>query len=353
MRESRKLDHIKFSLQIEDGPAANSFSDLQLVHNCLPSLAWSEINVACSVAGISMLNPIIINAITGGASDVVHINEQLAEFARMTGCTMAVGSQFAGIENADVESSYKIIKQVNPNGIVFANLGAYATPAHAQQAIDMIQADAIQIHLNPAQEIIMTEGDRDFSEYLRNIAKIVETVDVPVIVKEVGCGIAKEQAKQLIDIGVKAIDVGGAGGTNFIAIEAARKEDYLASDLLLWGIPTAISAIEVASVIPNSVDLIVSGGVRTPLDVVKALALKGKAVGLATPILKIIQQHGIEHACQWFNTFIEDIKKYMFLVGVKKPTELSHVPLVITGYSSQWLTARGIDITKYAHRSKT
>lgn len=352
MRQSRKLDHVKYSLQIDDGPIANSFADFKLIHHCLPNLVWDELDLTSAVAGIALANPVIINAITGGAEDVGDINARLAEFAKFTGCTMAVGSQFAAIENQSVEPSYRIIRQINPHGTVFANLGAYATPEQAQRAVDMIGASAIQIHLNPAQEIMMTEGDRDFSGYLQNIAQIVKTVDVPVIVKEVGCGIAREQAQSLVDAGVSAIDVGGTGGANFVAIEAARKKFLPEPELLEWGIPTAISSVEVDQVLPDNVDLIVSGGIRTSLDVVKALALNGKAVGLATPILKMIQQRGVEQAVNWFNGFIETIKKYMLLVGAKDIAALTGVPVVITGYSAQWLTNRGFNLKKYANRCK-
>lgn len=352
MRHSRKLDHIKYALQIDDGPVANSFADFKLIHHCLTDLVWDELNITSAVAGIAIANPIIVNAITGGADDVAGINARLAEFAKITGCTMAVGSQFAAIENNAVEPSYRIIRQVNPNGVVFANLGAYATPEQAQTAIDMVEASAIQIHLNPAQEIMMAEGDRDFSRYMRNIDQIIKKVDVPVIVKEVGFGIAREQARSLIGIGVSAIDIGGAGGTNFIAIEAARKNAQLESELLEWGIPAAISSVEVAQILPDNVDLIVSGGIRTPLEAVKALALQGKAVGLAAPILKIVQQQGVEQAVNWFTEFTEIMKKYMLLVGAKNIAALAAIPVVITGYSAQWLSSRGIDLKKYAGRSE-
>ncbi len=349
MRQSRKLDHIRYSLAIDDGPAANGFADFRLVHNCLPELDWDQITLTCSVAGIALEHPVILNAITGGSDDVCKINGRLAEFAKLTGCAMAVGSQFAAIEDHTAAASYQIIRKVNPQGIVFANLGAYALPEQAQQAIDMIEASAIQIHLNPAQEIIMNEGDRSFSGYFKNIADIVDAVDVPVIVKEVGCGIAKEQARRLADIGVGAIDVGGAGGANFLAIESARKNASLESELLEWGIPTAISTLEVAAGAAH-VDMIVSGGLRTPLDVVKALALHGKAVGLATPILKMIQQQGVEPAVHWFNDFSEMLKRYMLLVGAGNIAALSQIPVIITGDSAQWLQARGIDIKRYACR---
>ena len=152
------------------------------------------------------------------------MNGHIAEFACLTNTAMAVGSQYAALEDPEVQHSYQIVREKNPDGIIFANLGAHATPMQAQLAVDMIHAQAIQIHLNPAQEFMMAEGDRDFSGYLKNIAKIVESVKVPVIVKEVGCGIAKEQAALLAEVGVKAIDVGGMGGTNFLAIEAARSQ---------------------------------------------------------------------------------------------------------------------------------
>ncbi|MEG6585696.1 type 2 isopentenyl-diphosphate Delta-isomerase [Dendrosporobacter sp. 1207_IL3150] len=353
MRESRKLDHIKHALKTADGPQSNRFEDFKLIHNCLPKLAWDEIDLSCTAAGLKLSNPIIINAITGGANDITDINAKLAEFANITGCAIAVGSQFAAIENKEVTASYRVVRRKNPSGIVIANLGAYAKPEHAQQAIEMLEADALQIHLNPAQEIIMAEGDRDFTDYLENITKIAQSTKVPVIAKEVGCGIAKEQAKMLVEAGVKAIDVGGAGGTNFIAIEAARTSDDLDQDMLSWGIPTAISAVETASVLPSNVDLIISGGIRTPLEAVKAFALNAKAIGIANPILKTIKQHGLEKAAAWFEGYTYQIKRYMLLTGAKNLSELTNIPIIITGPSFDWLSVRGADPSKYALRSKT
>ena len=352
MRQSRKLDHLKYSLSLADGPGLSGFSDIALVHNCLPNVAWNELDISSSLAGIPINKPLIINAITGGAHDVTTVNGRIAEFARLTNTAMAVGSQYAALEDPEVEQSYKIVREKNPDGIIFANLGAYATPRQAKLAVDMINAQAIQIHLNPAQELMMTEGDRDFSGYLTNIAKIVESVKVPVIVKEVGCGIAKEQVQLLAETGIKAIDIGGMGGTNFLAIEAARSQMKIDPEVLSWGIPTAISAIETMAVLPKQLDMMVSGGVRTSLDVVKSLALGGAAVGMATPVIRMLYEKDIEYAVSWFEHFLHEIKCYMLLSGAANIRDLVKVPVVITGYSREWLVARGVDIGKYGLAKK-
>lgn len=352
MRQSRKLDHLKYSLSLGDGPGVNGFDDIGLVHNCLPNLGWNQIDLSSSIASIPITSPVIINAITGGANDVAKINGNIAEFARLTNVAMAVGSQYSALEYPEVQQSYEIVREKNPDGVIFANIGAYATAQQAQLAVDMIDAQAIQIHLNVAQELLMTEGDRDFTGYLANIAKIVDKVKVPVIVKEVGCGIGKEQAMLLSEIGIQAIDVGGMGGTNFLAIEAARSQLEVVSETLSWGIPTAISAIETMSVLPKHLDMMVSGGIRTSLEVVKSLALGGAAVGMAVPIIRILQEKNVEDAVAWFNGFLHEIKCYMLLVGAANIRDLTTVPVVITGYSKDWLTARGIDITTYGISKK-
>lgn len=353
MRQSRKLDHLKQAMALKDGPLTNGFADLLLVHNCLPDIAVSDVDLSCRFLGLEMSHPIIINAVTGGDKDVTEVNEKLAQFAKLTHSVMAVGSQFAAVEQSTVERSFKIVKEVNPDGIVFANLGAHATPEQAQQAIDMIDAKALQIHLNVAQELVMTEGDRDFSGYIANVAAIAHHVKVPVIVKEVGFGISREAAIKIVNSDVTAIDIGGAGGTNFVAIEGARSRATLDVDMLKWGIPTAVSTIEVLEVLPPEMELIVSGGIRTPLEVIKALALGGNAVGIAGPILRLVQENDIETAATKFEAFLASIKQYMVLLGTRNISDLSYIPVVITGKSRDWLTSRGIDVLKYNARIKS
>lgn len=352
MRQSRKLDHLKYSLALADGPNASGFADLSLVHNCLPNLSLKDINLSSSIANIKVSHPVIINAITGGAIDVAPINERIADFARITNTAMAVGSQYAALECPEVQHSYKIVREKNPQGIILANLGAYVTPEQAQMAVDMVDAQGIQIHLNAAQEIMMTEGDRNFSGYLSNISKITNKVNVPVIIKEVGCGIAREQAAMLAEVGIQAIDVGGAGGTNFLAIEAARRQLETNLETLSWGIPTVISAVETISVLPKHVDMMVSGGIRSPLDVIKSLALGGVAAGMATPIVKMLYEKDMDAAVTWFKQFLHEIQCYMLLLGAANIKELENTPMIISGYSKEWLMARGIDIRKYALNEK-
>ncbi|MGI6093024.1 MAG: type 2 isopentenyl-diphosphate Delta-isomerase [Negativicutes bacterium] len=352
IRQSRKLDHLKYAMALKDGPVANGFNDFSLIHNCLPDIASSDVTLSCTLCGLELNHPVIINAVTGGDKDVTEVNAKLAEFARQTNSVMAVGSQFAAIESPEVEESFNIVNTVNPDGIVFANIGAHATAKQAELAVKMIKAKAIQIHLNTAQELIMGEGDRDFSGYLENISLIAAAVNVPVIVKEVGCGIAKEQAIKLFQAGVKAIDVGGVGGTNFLAIEAARNKSDLDKETLSWGIPTAISTVETLSVLPSNREVIVSGGLRTPLEVVKAIALGGSAVGIANPILRLVLKNDMPGAVAAFKEFLVKVKLYMTLLGAKTIQDLHSVPIIITGKSKDWLTARNIDITQFANRQK-
>jgi isopentenyl-diphosphate delta-isomerase len=351
VRQSRKLDHLKYSLALGDGPGTNGFADFSLVHNCLPGLAWSDIELTTAVAGIPLRHPVIINAITGGAADVSDINARLAELARETGAAMAVGSQYAALEDPAVCESYRIVRTVNPDGPLFANLGAHATPDQAVRAVAMIGADALQLHLNVAQELAMDEGDRDFSGYLDNIAAIVAACPVPVIAKEVGAGIAREQAAALVRAGVKAIDAAGAGGTNFVAIEAARGASELPADTIPWGIPAAVSAVEIAFILPADVDLIVSGGIRTPLEAVKALSLGGRAVAVAAPAIRLLSDKSMPDAIAWFDAFLTEMRRYMLLAGARRVRDLTSVPLVITGRSREWLDQRGIDTSRYACRS--
>jgi isopentenyl-diphosphate delta-isomerase len=349
VRPSRKLEHLRYSLLLHDGPVDNGFADFTLIHNCLPDISWDDLNLSCSIAGIPMKHPIIVNAITGGGMDVLDVNARLAEFSRITGTVMALGSQYSAFENPEVQDSYKIVNKLNPNGDIIANLGAHATVEQAKKAVEMVGAKALQIHLNAAQELFMTEGDRQFSGYLKNIDTICSRLHVPVIVKEVGFGIAKEQALKLIAVGVKAIDVGGAGGTNFVAIESARSGINVSQDALAWGIPTAVSAVEVSSVLSPHVDLIVSGGIRTPLEVIKSLAIGGQAVGIAGPIIRLICENSMDVAVNWFNNFLNELKQYMLLLGAKNLKNLIATPMIITGRSREWLTARKIDINKYSN----
>jgi isopentenyl-diphosphate Delta-isomerase len=350
-RKSRKIDHLQQAIALPDGPACTGFSDLTLVHNCLPEINSACVSIATTCAGLQLQHPVIINAMTGGAAALTQVNERLATVAKQTGSVMAVGSQFSALQFPEVAESFRVVRKLNPDGIIWANIGAYASLEDAQRIVDMIEADALQVHLNSAQETSMAEGDSDFTGWLRRIEEMAKRLPVPVIVKETGCGMAMEQIRRLSMTGAKAIDVGGAGGTNFIAIESARIGRELSEDLLTWGIPTAVSALEAAEVLPYGVDLIVSGGVRTPVDGLKSFAIGAAAVGIAAPVLRLTEQKDVEAAVQWVLEYLNTLKQCLVMLGKSSIGEVASHPLVITGYVAQWLEARDISIKKYARRS--
>lgn len=341
LRQSRKLAHLKLAQTIADGPCHTGFADVRLLHNCLPGIGMSDTALPTVVAGITLAHPIIINAVTGGADDVAETNRALAKAARATKSAMAVGSQYASLEDKRVRDTFSLVRDEYPDGVVFANLGAHVSPDQAKEAVAMIDAQALQIHLNVGQELVMREGDREFGGYLERIAAIAEVLPVPVIVKETGCGMAAEQLRQLAAAGVAAVDVGGAGGTNFLAIEAARSSRTLPEELLAWGTPTAVSLVEAKAVLPPSVSVIASGGVRSAADMAKSLALGADAVAIAGPVVRAVE-HSEEAAVAWINERLQELRCLMVLCGACAPQKLSNKPLVILGETGEWLRARGL-----------
>lgn len=252
------------------------------MHHSIPNINVDEVDLTSRTTDFDMTYPIYINAMTGGSEWTKQINAKLAVVARETGLAMAVGSTHAALRNPKMAESFSIARQTNPEGIIFSNVGADVPVDKAVEAVSLLDAQALQIHVNAPQELVMPEGNREFSTWLDNVAAIVQRVDVPVIIKEVGFGMSKELYKDLIDVGVTYVDVSGKGGTNFVTIENERRSnkdmDYLAN----WGQSTVESLLE-SSAYQDSLNVFASGGVRTPLDVVKSLALGAKAVGMSRP----------------------------------------------------------------------
>jgi isopentenyl-diphosphate delta-isomerase len=299
------------------------------------------------IGGLKFGSPIFINAMTGGSISTIEINRDLAAAAKTTGVALAVGSQRAALSNPQLTETYRIVRTVNPEGVIIGNLGADTTVEDAKRAVEMVEANMLQLHLNVPQELVMPEGDRDFRGILRSIEQVVRHLAVPVIVKEVGFGMSSETYRQLMEIGVSQIDVGGRGGTNFIRIENQRRtsDDY--PFLYGWGQSTVVSLLEL-QLIKHPFDVIASGGIRNALDMVKTMILGAKAVGVAGPILRLHAEAGAEGVIQAIDTWHEHLKIIMTMLGVRTIRELSSVPLVITGKSKDWCLARGIDIHRYA-----
>ena len=320
----------------------NMFDDITILHNCLSEVNLKEIDISTSLQGIKLEKPIIINAMTGGTPEGERINRQLAIIAKRLNLAMAVGSQKIALENPKSTRSFEIVREVNPEGIIFANLGADATVDEARRAIEMIGADALQLHLNVPQEVIMKEGCKDFRGTVNNISQIVNNIDVPVIVKEVGFGIAGEEAAALIECGVKIIDVGGTGGTNFIAIESLRRKSSLLKKFESWGIPTPISLIEVLRAAEGRADVIASGGLKDGFDAAKAIALGAKAAAYAGSFLHILLNKGPSSLEKHILHIEKEIKYIMAMTGARNLAELRKRPVIIKGETYHWVKCREI-----------
>jgi isopentenyl-diphosphate delta-isomerase len=335
-RSSRKKEHIQHFLQ-HDFEGDNYFKHIFLEHNSLPEIDFQEIDTKCSFFGKDISFPLMINAMTGGFKDGVEINRKLAVVAKTLNIPMAVGSQAIAVTDKDYEPSFKVVREVLNQGVVIANINAFAKAHEVLRAIDMIQADAVQIHLNPAQEICMPEGDRNFKGVLKNLEDIAAKIDKPLIVKEVGFGISKDAAKRLFEAGIKYIDIGGRGGTNFIKIESARNKEFDFGELFEWGIPTALSLIECRSV-SKDLNIICSGGIRSAEEIVKALCAGADMTGISGPILRALLESDYEGALKYVENIIYKSKVIMFLLGKKNVKELKTVPYRIKGELKELLT---------------
>ncbi|RSL33480.1 type 2 isopentenyl-diphosphate Delta-isomerase [Salibacterium salarium] len=348
-RAERKKDHINYALT-NSVEQSNSFDDVHFVHNSLPETSVSNIDVSVMIGELPLSSPIIINAMTGGGgTETEVINGRLAAAAKNTGVAMAVGSQMAALKDSDEKSTYQTVRNHNKEGIIFSNLGSELTINQAEQAVEMLQADALQIHLNVIQELVMPEGDRDFQGALDRIIAVADAIDVPVIVKEVGFGLSRDAVKKLTNSGIQVVDTGGNGGTNFSSIENERRTaPFRFFDE--WGISTVSSIVESVQE-TSSLSVIGSGGVRNGSDIAKAIALGADAAGMAGNVLAAVQQGGQKGAEQFLERCLEELKMIMAAVGAENIFELKKAPIVVTGSTREWLTERGIDTKEYSKRN--
>ena len=338
----RKDEHILTSLKLRQNQDLADFSDIHLVHNCLPERNLNEVTLETGFLGMKLGSPLFFNALTGGTPLSKRVNAALAGAARECGLPMALGSQMAALDNPHVEDTFRVVRERNPGGLIWANLGSYATPELARRALEMVGAAALQIHLNVPQELAMKEGDCRFRGTLRRIEKIAAAVQCPVIVKEVGFGIAREQARLLIEAGAAAIDVGGRGGTNFLAIENRRTRSgrRLSPELLSWGLPTAVSLLEVLDGASGRAAVIASGGMFSSLNVAKSLAMGAQAVGIAGYPLYLLLKRGRRALVRAIKRLERELRLIMLMTGSASLEELRRAPLVITGPTGEWMRER-------------
>ncbi|PFA70020.1 type 2 isopentenyl-diphosphate Delta-isomerase [Bacillus sp. AFS015802] len=347
-RAQRKQDHINYALSTGQ-QRKTGFDEVAFVHQSLPNIAVDETHLQTEIGELKWSSPIFINAMTGGGGETTSkINEELSTLSRETGLAIAVGSQMSALKDPAERKTYEIVRKYNPNGMVFGNLGSEATVQQARDAVEMIEANALQIHLNVIQELTMPEGDRDFRGALDRIMEIADGISVPVIVKETGFGISSEVAESLSHSNISAIDAGGFGGTNFSKIENQRRKRML--DFFDdWGIPTAISIAEshAASLKP----ILASGGIQNSLDIIKSLGLGASAVGMAGVILKQLLESGLEDTIEEVNQIHTDIRFLMSALGCRRIEDLHRVPMVLSGHVYHWLDVRGLNPGRYSTRT--
>jgi isopentenyl-diphosphate Delta-isomerase len=322
--EVRKSDHIKINLEQDVRSGLTSgLERYHFIHEALPELDLEAVDMSLTLFGKKLAAPILISSMTGGSEQAGEINQRLAEAAQECGVAMGVGSQRAALEDPRQIPTYAITRKAAPDILLFANLGAVQLNHgygidECRHAIDMIQANALILHLNPLQEAVQVGGDTNFAGLAKKIEGICNKLDVPVIIKEVGWGISARTAKMLSECGVSAIDVAGAGGTSWSQVEMHRASDEftreLAATFVGWGIPTAESILNVKKAVPD-MTIFASGGLKDGLDIATCLALGATLGGMAGPYLKAAAVSG-ERASEKIRLTARQIRVSMFAAGV-------------------------------------
>lgn len=350
MSGDRKDDHVRLAAEQQRTRGDdNGFDDVAFIHHALAGIDRTDIALTTGFAGIGWPVPLYINAMTGGSAMTGGINRDLAIAARETGVAIATGSMSPYFADTGVAETFRVLRTENPGGFIMANINATATVDNARRAVDLLAADALQIHLNTIQEIVMPEGDRSFSAWAPRIEQIVAGVDVPVIVKEVGFGLSRETLTVLNGLGVHAADVGGRGGTDFARIENSRRTAGDYSFLNDWGQSAAACLLDgVGAGLP----LLGSGGVRHPLDVARALALGARAVGASGAFLHTLLDGGVPALIEQLSTWLDQLTALMTVLGARTPADLTGTDIIIGGDLRTFCTDRGIDTRALATRSR-
>jgi len=347
LTSGRKLDHLRICADEEIERGFSGFSDIRLVHSALPECDLSRIDLSTRFLGRKFSSPLFIAAMTGGHPDTTEVNIRLARAAEHYGIGMCVGSQRAALENPVFEESFRVVRKEAPGAFLVANLGIVQLREYgldwARKAIAMIEADAIAIHLNFLQEAIQPEGDHDATGCYDALTSFCSESPVPVIVKETGTGISGETAEACWGAGVQAIDIGGWGGTSWAAIEAFRADRSgeekgpalvaLGTLFQEWGIPTAVSLVEV---LRTGGPVIATGGIRTGVDMAKALALGAALCGLALPLLRPAMESE-EALFARIEELHMELQTAMFLCGAAKTGDMKRTRMYITGKTREMI----------------
>ncbi|MBN8593624.1 MAG: type 2 isopentenyl-diphosphate Delta-isomerase [Anaerolineae bacterium] len=297
--ETRKVDHIRINLEenVQFPRLKTGLEKYRFIHQAIPEIDLDAVDTQINLFGKTLTAPILISSMTGGAELASRLNYNLAEAAQEHGIAMGLGSQRAAIERDDLAYSYQV-RKVAPSILLFANLGAVQLNyrygvSECQRAVDMVNADALILHFNVLQEAVQPEGDTNFAGLLKQIEKVIKSINVPVIAKEVGWGFSEQNVRALSEVGVTAIDVAGAGGTSWSEVEYHRAPTEfharIAASFADWGIPTAEAIQYAVKAAPHAI-VIASGGLRNGIDIAKCIALGASLGGIAGPFLKAASQ---------------------------------------------------------------
>ncbi|PVU75601.1 type 2 isopentenyl-diphosphate Delta-isomerase [Sulfolobus sp. SCGC AB-777_G06] len=353
---NRKIEHVEICLYEKvEGYTSTLLENVRLVHQSLPGFSLSDVDTSIMFLKKRMSAPIIVTGMTGGTPELGRLNGLIAEVVEEFGLGMGVGSQRIAIEKKETRETFSIARKLAPSAPIIANIGApqlmkgYGIK-EIEEAVNMIEADAIAIHLNPAQEVFQPEGEPDYSmEILHKLKDISRNLGVPVIIKETGSGLSMEVVSLFYSNGFRYFDVSGQGGTSWISVEmfrGERKNNWKTESARLfsdWGNPTAASIVETRISAPDAY-IIGSGGIRNGLDIAKAIALGADIGGFALPVLKAVMS-GKDSLREFLKKTIFEIKAAMFLSGSKTVFDLAKAPLVITGELKDWLESRGISLS--------
>ncbi len=351
---SRKLEHLDICIEKDvEGPLTNFLEYVFLIHKANSEISIDDVDLRVKFLGKELNYPLVITGMTGGAPGTEKINRDLALAAEEFRIALGVGSQRAAIEDPTLRNTFSVVRDVAKDVPVIANIGAHEFVRYdlriIEDIVDMVKADALAIHLNLPQELVQPEGGISFKGFKDKLLSVIDRLNVPIIIKEVGFGLSYEVAKELYDLGIRYFDVAGAGGTNWVKVEVYRAKSQglnvkamLGEHLLDWGIPTAASIIEVRNAAPDAV-VIGSGGIRSAYEAVKALRLGSNLVGMARPILVALRKGVLR---DYLSSFLIAMKAIFVLLGIRRLYELYEVPIIITGLLKEWLSCRGFSIVK-------
>lgn len=351
----RKRDHLELALLIPDAPGGHAgWADIHLLHHSVPVTDADEVSLAAQLLGRHLKLPLLVLGMTGGYRDATEVNRELARAAERAGAAIGVGSQRAALEHPELAGTYAVVREEAPTAFVLANIGISQLVEQSDRAaisrddvarvVDMVRADALAVHLNFLEEAVQPEGQTKGRDALAALEALVASSPVPVIAKETGGGISPAAARALADVGVAALDVGGRGGTSFVAIEAERslakgdkRRAELGAALSNWGIPTAVTVRACAEVLPT----IAAGGVRSGVDAAKALALGACVVGVGRPLLEHARR-GDGAVEEWISSFELQLRTAVFLTGLRSVADLPRAERVVLGETRDWMKQLGL-----------